>query len=226
MEQELEFFTNIAGLVNDSMVMDLHEEKLDQKRAEKLAAAKQKTKKAKEPKPSKDAKPEKEQKVKTVTLQAASSSESDAEPGPPQLQMYRSESDDGGDSDIIEGDDAPALQFSKVHIPTHADTRMHKGKNKYQKLREAAYREKIAAENPLESTWEKVKAAAAGGKVEQSVAQIKSSIKKEKQQKRKKFEKKVEKQEKEKKKEEREAKKGFKKGNKKKSSRPNFNKRK
>ena len=208
MEQELEFFTNIAGLVNDSMVMDLHEEKLDQKRAEKLAAAKQKTKKAKEPKPSKDAKPEKEQKVKTVTLQAASSSESDAEPGPPQLQMYRSESDDGGDSDIIEGDDAPALQFSKVHIPTHADTRMHKGKNKYQKLREAAYREKIAAENPLESTWEKVKAAAAGGKVEQSVAQIKSSIKKEK------------------KKEEREAKKGFKKGNKKKSSRPNFNKRK
>lgn len=226
MEQELEFFTSIAGLVNDAMVTDLHEEKIEQKRAERLAELKQKTKKAK---PLKEPKPEKEEKVKTVTLQAAASSSDDDGDDVPttELQMYRSESDDGGEGDIIEGDEAPSLQFSKVHIPTQADTRMHKGKNKYQKLREAAYREKLEAEKPLESTWAKVKAAAAGGKVEQSVAQIKNSIKKDKQQKRKKFEKKVERQEKEKKREEREAKKGFKKGNnKKKSSRPNFNKKK
>ena len=222
MEKELEFFLSFGAMLNDAMINDLHEEKIEQKKAEKMGETKpQKKKKAKEPKPEKD------QKVKTVTLQAASS-ESGEEPGVGEVQMYHSGSE-GGSDDIEAGEEAPSLQFSKVHVPTHVDTKMNqkKGKNMYQKLREAAYREKLEAERPVESTWEKVKTAAAGGRVESSVAQIKNSIKKEKQQKRKKFEKKLEKAEQAKRKEKREAKKEFKgKKGKKKSTRPNFNKKK
>ena len=69
-----------------------------------------------------------------------------------------------------------------------------KNKNKYQQLRQAAYREKLEAENPEEAAWDKAKRAARGEKIELTTSQIKKNIKQESKEKQKRFEKRKEKE--------------------------------
>lgn len=200
-------------MLNDTMIKDFHEEREAERkaarRAEMLAKRKAKAAAAELEEEDEPARPEKEKKVKTSVLQANDASDDDAIP--PQMDDSGSgNSDDGIVEDASDGEDVEGkFQFSKFGVPTKVDTntQFKKGKNKYQKLREAIYREKLEAERPVESTWENIKQAAAGGKVEATAAQIRRGIKNEKRQKKKNFEKKVEKAEKQKKKEEWEAKK-------------------
>jgi hypothetical protein len=173
MEEELAFYVGLNRLVSERLIQDLRDERFKGKPEEDKAGIKKKVLKERH---------QKESKLKAVTLAAA----------PP---SYESESESTDDMDLSQGeedvndDDRVDLQFSRIHVPTKVSTEMSKGKNKFQKLREAAYREKQESEDPIGSTWAKVKAAAAGENVEPSYDQLKKSMKKEKQQKRKKFEK-------------------------------------
>jgi hypothetical protein len=178
MEAELAFFLSLNGLVSDSLIQDLHEE-----HARRRPRPDSHTKKVTQ---------QRQAKLTTAIMQAAAESDSESESPADDVPVPVSEESDAA---------APGLQFSKIHVATAPDLKQKKGKNKYQKLRESLYKEKQEAENPVASTWAKVRNAAAGGKVEASSVQLAKSIKREKQEKRKKFEKKMDKQAKEQKKE-------------------------
>jgi hypothetical protein len=182
MDADLAFFVGLSALINDRFVEDLR----DEKQLRGPAPQKKPPKTFKEPKST----------PAPVTLEAA----------PPEFESTpASDISDSGEPE--EPPKERELQFSKIHVPTKVPTMMKKGKNKYQKLREALYRERVEADDQVAATWDKIKIAAAGGKVELTATQIKKSLKNERQQKRKKFEKKVEKEMKQKQREENEAKK-------------------
>lgn len=197
MDEELEYFNYLSQLISEELVCDL-------KKETQAKVAEEKPKKKKE---IKQQKKEKEPKAKTVVLQGATQvQEEDNEPEIADDADIGFEYDDDH-SDDEKGKDDSSMQFSKLYVPQKVDISMKKGKNKFQKLREAAYQEKLEAQDPEAASWEKAKKLATGEKVGMTTAQIKRSMKLDKQNKTKRYEKRVEKEKKEKIKEEKETKK-------------------
>ena len=206
MEEELAFFQFLSSVVIEKDVKNLNDEK--NKPKPKTEKIKNKEIKNKEPKVVKDAK------LKTFTLTE------NAEPAPA-APGSESDSASEGNEEIISdesenGEEGKKGKFQFGKLYEHKEVSMKlKGKSKYQQLRQAAYREKIEAENPEAAAWDKAKRAAHGEKVELTAAQIKKNIKKESKEKQKRYEKRKEKEIKAKKQEQREARKAEMKANRK-----------
>jgi hypothetical protein len=203
MEDDLAYFMGLSSLINNRLVQDLSQE--ESAHSDPSGKFREKRfpkifKVAKIPEKILERAPEPEPKAATPEPEAT----------PPEPDVA-----------------PPQLNFSKMHIPIQTATWIKKGKNKYQKLREAQYRDRLEAADPVSAIWKKVKAAAAGEKVEPTATQVKKTIKIEKHEKRKRSEQKEQKTIKDKRKAEKEAKPGFgrKKTFVKKGKRPNLQKK-
>ena len=207
MEKDFELFTlfkELNNLIDKNIIKDLSEERIQPKKSE-LKKEKPKPKNVKE---LNELKPKKE-KIKTASLEPASESDSE---GPEYGSDNEVNEFDNEDSDNVQSDEESddekqqsSIKFSKIALPKEIGGSSAPKKNKYQKLREAAYRDKLAAQNP-DSQWENVEKAAAGEKVEPTKDQLLAKFNKDKKERQRKNEKKREKEEKAKKAEERKAK--------------------
>lgn len=182
---DLSYFLWLSDQVNEKMICDLSDERQPSQKKEE---------KKKNRLPIKEPKPEKEKKIKTITLQAASESDQEM---PEQEDGGNEDANDYSEYDEENGEENQ-YKFSAIKVPVNVDINKKKGKNKYQKLREARYQDKLDAQDPQAAAMEKVKILAAGGKIGPTAAQIEKSMKKDKKEKRKKYEKKIEKEAKEK----------------------------
>lgn len=220
MDEDLKYFLRLSNQVNESQIQDLRDEVVVQ-------PSKTKEEKSKKKMPVKEPKPEKPNKIRVVTLEAAPKNpEEDIKQEDNEVEEYeRDESYDEEGSE--EGQDN--YKFSAIKVPVHPDLSMKKGKNPYQKLREARRQEAIDAQDP-NSGLKNLRIAASTGKLPATPAQIEKSMKKKLKEKQRKYEKKLAKEAKEKNNDKKNKSRGgggnknFK--NKMKNSRPNFKKSK